>query len=661
MCAVVRLLSLAVLLVVPAAAQEYRAQLRGTIWNPDGSPAAGIPLVIVSESTGEMRRTTSGADGRYAVVGLLPGVYRIEANDSRNPEFSIRTDVSISQDHELTLRLGLVPISDDVDVRSTFIPIDRSPAFTTRISGQFITRLPFDGRNFLDPVLLSPGTAPGDVAIASNGMRDLFTGYLLDGIYDIDPRTGMPAVRPQFDSIDEMEVRAFPLDASFGRTGGAQVSVVTKSGTNELHGGALAFFRSDADRAQLGAFAGGPLAVNRTFLFGNYEFTDDAGELPGDSPSHLLSLRLDQIVGESARVAARYGLDDDGLLDRRGQNAGASFHVASGNLANETRAGLTRISFNQDSPLAAFSGSETYQLANVTTVPLGAHLLGAGLEWYGARRGLDSDGLAATVWGLFVQDDFQVLPSLSFMIGGRFDRADAAESDESESDVSPRLGFAWAIDGEGETVVRGGYGLTRNYAIFDGATPGVDAWRIGVQRQIGRSRTIEAAYVATRGEDLDESDRTSRYDAMQLQFEQRSETRFTTRASYTFGKWTESFGDDGDDTRSPLDSRHRLAVGFATPLPFGKDGRWFTGGMAAKIFGDMELSGVFTLQTGRPVSFMEDGQGTGHRNLDGALIKSLPAGDRRSLQLRAEIFNLTDRENPFGPGRRYQLGGRWLF
>ena len=115
-----------------------------------------------------------------------------------------------------------MPITADVDVRPTFIPLDRSPALTTRIAGSFITRLPFDGRNFLEAVLLTPGTAPGDAAIASNGMRDAFTGYLVDGIYDIDPLPGTVAVRPQLDSIDEMEVRTFPLDASFGRTG-AQV------------------------------------------------------------------------------------------------------------------------------------------------------------------------------------------------------------------------------------------------------------------------------------------------------------------------------------------------------------------------------------------------------------------------------------------------------
>jgi carboxypeptidase family protein/TonB-dependent receptor-like protein len=656
---VVRLLSLSVLLAAPVAAQEYRSNLHGTIWNPDGSPAARTTLVVVSESTGETRRVTSDADGHYAVTGLLPGVYTIQASGSGRTEFSIRTNVSISQDRELNLRPGLVPITAEADVRPTFIPVDRSPLLPIRMSGSFITRLPLDGRNLLDVALLAPGTAPGAFAIASNGMPDLFTGYLVDGIYDIDPRVGMPAVRPQLDSIDEMEVRSFPLGSSFGRTAGAPINVVTKSGTNELHGGALAFFRSDANRAQLGGFAGGPIAPDRTFFFGNYEFSDDEGDASGDSPSHLAAGRLDQIVGGSAHIAARYALDEDGVLDRTGQNGGVSFHATRGSLGNETRAGLSRISYGEASLLAELSGAQTYQLSNVTTVPLGGHLLSGGAEWYGAR-GLESDHLA-TVWGLFLQDDFRALPSLSVTLGARFDRAAAADADESDSGVSPRVGVAWAADREGQTVVRAGYGLARNYAIFEGVTPGADEWRIGIQRQMGRSRSIEAAYVASRGEDFAEGDLTSHYDALQVQFEQRSETGLTTLTSYTYGEWTQSFGDRDDRLRSPFDSRHRLVSALAQRLPFGKDGRWFTKGTAATVFGEMELTGVFTFQSGRPLFFRSSGQSDSHRALDGALIKTVRFGERHRLLLRAEVFNLMNRDNPLGPGRRYQLGGRLLF
>jgi hypothetical protein len=247
------------------------------------------------------------------------------------------------------------------------------------------------------------------------------------------------------------------------------------------------------------------------------------------------------------------------------------------------------------------------------------------------------------------------------MLGARFDHVAGDDSEESDNGVSPRLGFAWTIDQTGRTVVRGGYGLTRNHTILDRAVSDVNAWRIGVQRQVGRSRAIEAAYVATRGEDVEALDRNSRYDAVQLQFEQRSETGLTTLVSYTYGKWTESFGDDDDDVRSPLDSKHRLVAAFVEALPFGKDGRWFTDGLAARILGDLELSGVFTLQTGRPGFLLADGQGASHRNLDAALIKSVPLAQRRRVEVRAEIFNLRNRENPLGPERRYQLGGRFLF
>jgi hypothetical protein len=646
-------------MAAPAAAQEYLANLRGTVWNPDGSPAVGVPLTIVNESSGETRRVASDSGGRYAVAGLLPGTYRIEATDSGNAGFSIRTRVSVSQNHELDLKLGAVPITADADVRPTFIPIDGSPVPTTRLEGEFITRLPFDGRNFLDAVLLAPGTVPGLTAIASDGMSDLFTAYVIDGIYDVDPRTGAPAVRPQLDSIAELEVRPFSLHTSFGRTAGAQINVVTKSGTNEWRGGALGFFRSDSDRAQLGGFAGGPLARSGTFFFGNYEFADDDEELAGDGPSQVLSLRVDHILRGSARIAGRYSLDDGGFFDRRGQNAGLSVHAVRGSITSESRAALSRVAFGEESGLADFSGAETYQLGNVTTVPYAGHQFTGGAEWYGVRRGIHSDGLAASVWGLFLQDDFRALPSVSLTLGARFDRADARDSDETESGFSPRGGFAWTLDDQAQTIVRAGYGLLRNYTIFDASAPSVDAWSIGVQRLIGRARSVQAAYIATRGDDIAGEDATSRYDALQFGFEQRSDVGITTVTSYTVGKWTESFDQSSESVRSALDSRHRLSVAFAAGLPFGKDRRWFSDGIPAAILGDMEVTGVFTVQTGRP-DFSPDG-GASHRNLDGAILKNIPLGDRRTLQLRAETFNLTDRTAPTQRSRRYQVGGRLIF
>jgi hypothetical protein len=658
----IKSMSLAVLLgllTLPVAAQHYRANVRGTVWTPNGSPASAVAIAFTSESTGETRQVVSGPDGAYTVAGLLPGVYRVEAKDSRYPQFVARVSASIAHDVSLDLRFGLVPISVDADVRPTFVALDRySPAATTRIEGSFLTRLPFDGRNFLATTLIAPGISQGRTGIAANGTDDLFTAYVVDGIYDVDPRLGLPAVRPQLDSIDEMEVRGWPFGAAFGRTAGAQVNVVTKSGTNDLHGGAVGFFRSSTDSWQLGGFAGGPLATNRTFAFANYEGTG-ADDETFDDPSHLLSLRLDQIVSGSRRLSGRYGLDDGILPGRTGHNAGVSFHTPVGPAVNESRAGMTNVSLGDAVGLVELLESTTYQLANDTTVPIGMHLVTAGAEWYGAKSGFRPEGLTATAWGLFVQDDWHVLPRVSVMAGVRFDRAEVGDTNASDSGASPRLGVVWTTDRDAQMLVRAGYGLYRNFAIFEGTAPELDAWTVSVERQLGRARSYEVAYVSTRGDHMPLSDR-SRFNALELQFEQRSETGITAIVSYTYGKWVEEYGPDDVSFRSPFDARHRLNVALAAYLPMGKDRRLFSTGMLGTILSDLELTGILVFQTGRPLDD-SDVESSAQKTIDAGLVKNIRFGQRRALQLRAETFNLTNRENPLGPGRRYQLGGRVLF
>ena len=658
MAGLARLLSLAVLLVAPVAAQQYRANLRGTVWNPDGSAATGVPFVIVSEATGEARHFESGADGRYAVSGLLPGEYRIEARDQAHRGFAIRTKVAVAESRDLDLRLANVSITASADVRGTFVPIDRqTPALTTRLDGTFLTNLPFDGRNFLDVPLMAPGLVPGQFGIASNGLADRFTAYLVDGIYDIDPRLGLPAVRPQLDTIEEVDIRRAMFGASFGRTAGAQVNIISRSGTNQPAGGAFGFFRTDADRAQVGGFGGGPLVEDRTFAFGSYQFSGRDDSLRRTDDSQLLAARLDQLVAGSSHLSARYALDAGELRDRRGQNAGASVHTGRGSVANELRAGFTRIAFGDGDRRGL--ESLTYQLSDAATWTQGAHLVSAGLEWYGAKRDLDADELTGTAWGMFVEDEWRASSSLSIDAGVRFDRPDEAEDAGRANHVSPRAGFAWAADREATTVLRGGYGLYRNYTTFNVLAPRVDGWSLGVQRQVGRGRSFEATYLGNRSDDAAPDIERSRYNALQATFQQRSETGITAVVAYAYGKWTETPRHDEDAVRSAFDSRHAVRASFVAALPFGKDRRLFSRGMAAKILGDIEVSGILTLRSGLPAIGDEE-RGPTYRNVDAALLKNLAIGGGRTLQLRAETFNLSDRRDT-GPGRRYQFGGRVLF
>jgi hypothetical protein len=173
-----------------------------------------------------------------------------------------------------------------------------SPALSTLIDRDQVANLPLDGRNFLELALLAPGTTPapqgsassvrGDFAFSTNGGREDFNNFILDGVYNIDPKLNTPAVRPPVDGIREFEVVTSTYDASFGRNAAGQVNVQTRSGANMMAGSAYEFFRDSAlaarnrfapesepepeyNRNQFGAAVGGPLAENRTFFFADYE------------------------------------------------------------------------------------------------------------------------------------------------------------------------------------------------------------------------------------------------------------------------------------------------------------------------------------------------------------------------------------------------------
>ena len=175
-----------------------------------------------------------------------------------------------------------------------------SPAIGTVIENRQITQLPLDGRNFLELSLLVPGAVPaapgsagsvrGDFALNVNGQREDSNNFLLDGVYNVDPKLNTFGVKPPVDAIREFEMLTSTYDASFGRNAGAQVNVVLKSGSNAYHGTAYEFFRNavlDArnffapadqkdpryQRNQFGFSFGGPLIKNKTFFFADYEGT----------------------------------------------------------------------------------------------------------------------------------------------------------------------------------------------------------------------------------------------------------------------------------------------------------------------------------------------------------------------------------------------------
>ncbi|MGI9107659.1 MAG: carboxypeptidase regulatory-like domain-containing protein [Pyrinomonadaceae bacterium] len=291
------------LLIAPATfGQTHRASIRGTIVDTNQARIPGATVKVSNEATNETRTAMSSPEGEYAISSLLPGTYRIEVEAGGFE--TKRQDISLQVNQELRLDVGLVVGNVATDpyliVSAPFELKKDSPTLGTVIEERQIKELPLDGRNFLELALLAPGTAPsapgsagsvrGDFAFSANGAREDSNNFLLDGVYNLDPKLNTFGVRPPVDGIQEFEIATSTYDASFGRNAGAQVNVISKSGTNGLHGTLYEFHRNAAFdarnffapadqpdpkyiRNQFGFSIGGPIIKDRTFFFGDYEGT----------------------------------------------------------------------------------------------------------------------------------------------------------------------------------------------------------------------------------------------------------------------------------------------------------------------------------------------------------------------------------------------------
>ncbi|MGH9957575.1 MAG: TonB-dependent receptor domain-containing protein, partial [Pyrinomonadaceae bacterium] len=286
-----------------AGSQTHQASLRGTITDPNGAVVPGVQIKLVSEETGQTREAVSGEEGEYAFSLLAPGAYRFEVEAQGFTKRADKLDLQVGQElrHDFTLTVGTVIEAIDEYFGADSLMVEQeSPAIRTVIENLQVEVLPLDGRNFYELSLLVPGAVPpaqgsagsvrGDFAFSVNGAREDSNNFLLDGVYNVDPKLNTFAVRPPVDAIREFEIATSTYDAAFGRNPGAQVNVVLKSGSNDFHGSLYEFHRNAAldarnffapanesapkyIRNQFGVSVGGPIRRDRTFFFADYEGT----------------------------------------------------------------------------------------------------------------------------------------------------------------------------------------------------------------------------------------------------------------------------------------------------------------------------------------------------------------------------------------------------
>ncbi|HUE22365.1 MAG TPA: TonB-dependent receptor [Bryobacteraceae bacterium] len=285
-------------------AQSTRGSIGGQITDAAKKPVTGAAVALVNQETNKKRTAVAGPQGDFLVTLLDPGTYRLQVDaPGYRPHVQ---DVVLDLDQEIRIEVPLLPgkTTEQVTVSATRSLVRTDSATVGGvIDNRQVQGLPLDGRDFYELSLLLPGVVPaaegsaasvrGSFAININGAREDSNDFLLDGVFNGDPKLNGVAVSPPVDAVREFEVLSSTYDASFGRNGGAQISVVLRSGSNQFHGTAYEFFRNavfDArnyfapsdtpapqdQRNQFGGTLGGPIVKNRTFFFADYQGTRDS-------------------------------------------------------------------------------------------------------------------------------------------------------------------------------------------------------------------------------------------------------------------------------------------------------------------------------------------------------------------------------------------------
>ena len=296
------LIALLVFVGMPTAfAQIDRAVLEGTVSDPSGSVIAGADVKVLAVDTGLSEEQQTNSKGYYRFPGLAVGRYTVT---SSAPGFKTKlveeVILRVGQTRTLDVQLGVGAISEQIDVKASSAPTDRSSAeAATVIDASQIANLPNNGRDWASFTLLAPfaqddgGGDQRTIRFAGRARDD--NNFSIDGVDagGIQEQAQKSQTRLQIsqDAIEEYRVNSALYDAEYGTQAGGQVDVVTKSGTNDWHGTLFGYFRNSVFDArnfndynlagnpavppfrmgQYGLTFGGPIVKNKTFFFISYE------------------------------------------------------------------------------------------------------------------------------------------------------------------------------------------------------------------------------------------------------------------------------------------------------------------------------------------------------------------------------------------------------
>jgi hypothetical protein len=299
-------------LATTALAQVDRATLNGTVTDASGAVVQSVKIELDSPATGLHRETTTNSKGTYQLPALAIGTYKITmSKEGFKPEVLENVEFQVGQSRTIDAQLQVGTRVDMVEVTASEALNRSSAEVGVVIESQQIKDIPLDGRNWAGLMALAPGAInAGNTdeqhAVRFNGKSLDDENYAFDGIdaSGVQESAQKADVRLNIslDSIAEFRVSTSNYTAESGAAGGAQINIVSKTGTNHFHGSAFEFLRNDIFDAktyfnpdplaplrmnQFGGGVGGPIIKNRTFFYVNYEGlrqtlgdTQDAAHVP---------------------------------------------------------------------------------------------------------------------------------------------------------------------------------------------------------------------------------------------------------------------------------------------------------------------------------------------------------------------------------------------
>ncbi|MBV9400617.1 MAG: TonB-dependent receptor [Bryobacterales bacterium] len=298
-------LGLLLCVAVPVVAQVAAvSQISGIIQDASGAAIAGARVTITNTDTSASRTLDSAADGSYAVTNLVAGPYQLQvAKDGFTPYTQNGIVLQVNTNPQINVTLKVGGVTEQIEVRANAGMVEtQNTSVGQVIDQQRVVDLPLNGRNAAQLIALSGAAVvntgggvatnlnyPTVAAFSVAGGQGNQTNYFLDGSTHIDPRTNVGMPLPFPDALQEFKVETSTLPANYGSHPGGAVNVITKSGTNAVHGDAFEFLRNyvfnarnffapardSLKRNQFGGVIGGPIKKDKLFFFAGFQGTTE--------------------------------------------------------------------------------------------------------------------------------------------------------------------------------------------------------------------------------------------------------------------------------------------------------------------------------------------------------------------------------------------------